>query len=216
MYGREFFWAAQAGVLGLAVIFTTSTWAAPLHSENAAGFVRVTIPVGFSLIANPLDAGANTVGLLFPDMPDGATIYKFSNSEQGYSVNTYFQGWDFPDETLSPGEGAFLLNPGPYPLAITFYGNVPQGTLTNALPQGFSIRSSLVPLPGKLDQQFGFPAEEGDLVYRFGKGPNPQGYTVYSFAFGEWDVSPEIEVGEAFFVYKISPTVWAKSFSVTD
>jgi hypothetical protein len=56
-----------------------------VYSVNAVGFVKVTVPAGFSMIANPLKAPTNTVGALFADAPDGTTVYKYDGTN--YSVN---------------------------------------------------------------------------------------------------------------------------------
>jgi len=204
----------QTGTV-VAGLLNIASAAQPTSLPGAVGFVKVTVPVGFSLIANPLDAEDNSIAALFPNVPDGVTIYKFGGSPPEYSVNTYENGWAQPGQLLKPGEGAFFLNPGPDPLVITFYGEVPQGLLSNAIPEGFSLKSSMAPVAGPLDTALSFPLEDGDTVYRFRRAPNPSGYSVHTFECGAWNTMPYIEVGEAFFVKKVTPTVWVKTFSLS-
>jgi hypothetical protein len=203
-------WAAVVGLVGISLA------SEPGQSIRSVGFIRVTIPVGFSLIANPLQASDNSVAALFPEVPDGATIYKYAGNPPLFSINTYERGWAQPQETLNPGEGAFFFNPGPEPLVITFFGELLQGVLANPIPQGLSLRSSMVPIAGPIDTTLGFPVEDGDTVYRFRRTPNPNGYSIHTYGWGQWDTRPYIEIGEAFFVNKIAPVVWVKTFSITE
>ena len=101
---------------------------------------------------------------------------------------------------------------------ITFVGEVPQGDLSNALPKGFSIRSSQVPQSGKLDADLGFPTDEGVTVYQFGAA----GYSIsaYDADFEEWDTAdgagPVVGVAEGFWVLRESATNWTRSFSTSE
>merc|ERR1712057_153386 len=87
------------------------------------------------------------------------------------------------------------------------------GDLSNALPKGFSIRSSQVPQSGKLDADLGFPTDEGVTVYQFGAA----GYSIsaYDADFEEWDTAdgagPVVGVAEGFWVLRESATNWTRS-----
>jgi hypothetical protein len=188
---------------------------AQVYSINAVGFVTVDIPAGFWIISNPLKATSNKVSDLFKGVPDGFTVYKYNN---GYSVNgVEFGEFANPNETLAPGEGAFVRNPGTTPLKVVFVGEVSTGNLSHAIPAGLSIQSSEVPQAGVLDTDLKFPAADGDVVYRYRRtnaGGNPDGYSIHSFEFGEWSPVPNIEVGEGFFVKKTAATNWTRTFNV--
>src|SRR6266536_2989679 len=74
----------------------------------------LTLPAGFSLIANQCDhPGGNTLDAVFPAVPTGSKIYKFNNLTHNWEPTATFNGsaWA-PKLTLNPGEGAFFLNPG--------------------------------------------------------------------------------------------------------
>jgi hypothetical protein len=177
---------------------------------NVVGYINVPVPPGFSMIANQLDSGDNTVGSLLPAPPDGTTIYKFVGGS--YIANTYeFGEWGLPGMTMDPGEGAFIFNPDAAAFNALFVGEVKQGTLTTPLVAGFQIVASQVPQSGALDTDLGFPVVDGDTVYQF---DNTAGsYSVATYEFGEW-TAPVPAVGEAFFVNKANAVVWTRDFTV--
>lgn len=200
----------------LSVAGIATSMAQAVYSVNAVGYVNVTVPTGFQLIANPLDAEDNSIGALLPDIAEGTIIYKFNATSGTYSINSFqFGAWDFPTATLNPGEGAFIFNGEPAALTLTFVGEVPQGPLSQAVPAGFSIQASQVPQQGGIQTALEFPAEEGDLVYRF--DTTAQTYRIFDFNFGEWSPSePVINVGESVFVNKAAATTWSRTFSVNN
>ena len=184
---------------------------AQVYSVNSVGYVNLTMPVGFSLIANQLNSPNNSVVALMPNVPDGTTIYKWNGT--GYVSNLYDAGWGNAAMTLNPGEGAFIRVVGS-PLAVTFVGEVAQGAASNqTIPAGFSIRSSTVPQSAGLET-LGFPATDGDTVYRFN---NTTGQYVSSLYDAGWSVpgGPVVNVGEAFFVNNVgAAATWNRNFNV--
>jgi hypothetical protein len=199
---------------------------AQVYSVNAVGYVNKTLVPGFQLVANPLDAGTgnNTVGKLFAGVPVGTTLYKYDGA--GFTANSYDpdtvgpQGWELPDMTLVPGEGAFVLLPPGANFTVTFVGEVAQGSLSNPLPKGFSIRSSQVPQSGALDQVLKFPIVNGDTIYQY--DPAAKGYITSPFDTDTngpqgWEgAAPAPAVGEAFWVNKIAAANWVREFSVNN
>ena len=190
---------------------------AQVYSVNAVGYVKVAVPVGFSMIANPLDAGAgnNTVGKLMPTPPDGTTIYKYNGTQFDiYSFDSFLGGWQ-PDGnlTLAPGEGAFVNSPAA--ATNTFVGEVEQGSLTNAIPVGFSIKSSQVPQAGLLTTDLKYTPADGTTVYTF--NTTTKAYDIYSFDsfLGGWQpAEPNIAVGQSFWVSAPAAGAWTRTFSV--
>ena len=204
---------AFVGALGIAGA------SAQVYSVNAVGYVNKSIPAGFSIVANPLNNGGNKISDVFGANPGSLTVYRFGDA--GFSINSYdtdFEEWDDGDATVAPGEGFFVLNSGDAAVNITFVGEVPQGNLSNGLPQGFSIRSSQVPQEGKLDVDLGFPTDEAVTVYQFGAA----GYSIsaYDSDFEEWDTAdaqgPVVGVAEGFWVLRDSATNWTRSFSTSE
>jgi len=187
---------------------------AQVYSVNAVGYVNVTVPVGFSMIANPLKAADNSVAALLAAPPENTTVYLFANGK--YSVDSFSLGsWDDGTEQLLPGGGAFIKNASSAAFTVTFVGEVMQGNLSNPIPAGFSIISSQVPQTGAVDTVLGLPVGEGDTVYQFDNAHNR--YAVDSYSLGSWDTDtgPAPAVGEAFF-YKNAGAAknWTRTFSV--
>jgi hypothetical protein len=187
----------------------------PVYSVNVVGYHKTTIPPGFSMIANQVDSTNNTVGALFPNPPEGTTIYKFNPATGSYIINPFdFGQWANPNQTLNPGEGAFILNPSlTTSFTNIFAGEVTTGTTTNALPSGFSVVSSVVPQSGALDSALGFPAVDGDVVYLFNS--TTKTYQIFPYDFGTFGGTPPVpKVGESFFVLKNGPASWVRTFNV--
>lgn len=199
-----------------------------LQSRNPYGFVKLTVPPGSSMIANPLNTRTNTLAGLFPHPPDGTTFYKWTS--QGWSVYSFADneidfGWS-GDTSLLPGEGGIIANPAAEPFVVTFIGEVLQGHLSAPLPSGFSIRGSMVPQAGGLTSLLGFGPEDGlasgDKVQRL---INLRGdYVIYTYDTASgWSrtdplptipLEPRPEVGEAMFFNLLAPRTWARYLSV--
>jgi hypothetical protein len=212
-----------------------STSVAQVYSVNAVGYVNLTLPTGFSMVGNPLNAGTgnNTVTKLFAPAnlsatPTACRIYLFNNATGAYATVTFssltgaWSGTSANAEVL-PGDGLFFQNLSGAPLTATFVGEVMQGPLSTPIPQGFSIKSSQVPqaldpdsatqLPNAADR---IPGAPGDRIYRFSNLTGA--YTTYNFSSltGAWNPSlPTFNVGESFFFQRLNPaTAWTRTFSV--
>src|SRR5438105_8575049 len=86
--------------------------AGKVPSSNVLGYASITLPPGFSMIANPLDGPSNNVGDMFPDWPDATTLHKFDTGLFKLAENSVNDGeWTNPTEKLMPGEGAIFFNP---------------------------------------------------------------------------------------------------------
>jgi len=117
---------------------------AAAESPGAVGFVEVRAQPGLQLIANPLQAPDDRLGLLLPDMKDGMVLYKWVGG--AFTTNLFSGGvWGNTNQTLVPGERAFFYNPATNVIGLTFAGTILSGRLTNPVPAGLSIKSSLMP-----------------------------------------------------------------------
>lgn len=191
---------------------------AQVYSVNAVGYVNATLVPKLNLVANPLNAGTgnNVLSKVLVGVPDNTAVFKFNGT--GYDAANYLEalgGWD-TDLALAPGEGAFVQIPGTADVKVTFVGEVMQGTLSNPLPAGLSIKSSMVPQSGGLSAVLGFPAADQDTVFMWDK--TAQGYVAYNYldALGGWDTEPTPAVGEAFWVKKSAASTWTRTFSVNN
>jgi hypothetical protein len=189
----------------LAAAGIATTMAQAVYSVNAVGYIKLDVPAGFSMIANQLKNGGNTLDEIIPNAGFGDTVYKFDPAS-GFVSSVFFGSWS-PSLTLAPGEGAFIQAGAAF--QVTLVGEVPQGADSNvSIPAGFSIKSSAVPQSAKLED-IGFPADFGDTVYFF-RG----GQYVSSVFFGSFVPDAIPAVGEAFWVQKAAAGSWNRNFNI--
>lgn len=200
---------AKPSGLGLLLFGTIFTATYPLNQAgnppNAVGYTTLSIEPGFQLIAHPLRAKDNTVPHLFPNPPEGMEVCKLVNGI--FTTNTFSSGdWSNPDETLEPGEGAMVFNPGPETNLVTFVGEIMQGELTNTIPAGLSLKSSLIPKQGGITSGLGLKLAAFDNVYQW----RSNRFEVFTFLpDGNWfPTEPKISAGEAFFIRADHQTNW--------
>jgi hypothetical protein len=181
-----------------------------LPSTNIVGYVSAKITPGFTLISNPLISPSTVIPMLFTDIPSGTVINKFDSTRFRMVEVLYSDGkWDPPTEKLLPGEGAIISNPTQEHGSVSFVGNVALGHVSRPMPPGMSVRSSLVPIAGRLDKDLNFPVHEGDKFHIWDK--SSQQYVEYIYPSKEWDAKPPvIGVGEAFWVAKTTAGTWAQ------
>jgi hypothetical protein len=186
-----------------------------VYSTNLIGYATVTLSPGFSLIANPLSGGDESIPQLFKGAPDGTTLSKFDNQFYRLSQNAVEAGrWTNPTEKLSLGEGALIFNPTSEYKKLRFVGSVSQNSLSTPIPAGFSMRSSVFPQPGRLDTDLGFPIGDGDVIHLL--DGDRQKYLLYPFEGSAWACDPPVlGVGEAFWVAKKEAGTWLQQFSMT-
>lgn len=186
-----------------------------VYSVNAVGYVNLSLPAGYSLIANPLNGTNNLLSTIMPNVPEDTLIYKFNPVTQQFAnANQFFGGFGwFPDTTLAPGEGAFIGLPSA--TTLTFVGEVPQGNLVNPVPANFSLRSSQVPQTGNLTASLGYVPNEDDIVYQWDRATQRYLNANQFFGgFGWFPSDPNIAVGESFFIQTSSAHNWTRTFSV--
>jgi hypothetical protein len=200
-----------------------ATSMAQVFSVNAVGYVTVKVPAnGFAMVANPLDAGAgnNTVGKLFSNVPPGTQIFIYDNATGSYEIGA-FDDLDnaivppaAANKVVEPGNGVFVKNNSAQEISITFVGEVKQGTLSNPLPKGFSIKASQVPQVGTA-KELGLPGVPGDQVFQF--NATTQTYDISGFDDLDNDWVPALKplaVGQAFFLSRGAAGSWDRTFNV--
>jgi hypothetical protein len=207
-------------VLGVAGAASTIAQAQSVYSANAVGYVNLSLPAGFSMISNPLNAATNDLQSLLTNVPNNTAIYTWSTTLESYAPSTFRSttGKWTSDEVLNPGAGAFINLASA--TTITFVGNVPQGSLTNIIAPGFSIQS--IPIPVSLtitsstNALLNLPKPNvNDVIYQW---VNATGYAPHTFrSSGIWTGTAYAPaVGESFFYFSTAttPTTWAVNFSV--
>ena len=186
-----------------------------VQSLNVIGYASVTLPPGFSMIANPFISASNTVAEIFQNWPDGTTLNKFDTRFFRLAENAVKLGaWTNPGEKLEPGGGAIFFNPTTDYKYVSFVGEVNQGHVSMPIPSGFSIRSALVPQAGNLEDM-GFPIAEGDVVHLFDR--DRQKYVLHPYEEGKWKSGPPlVSIGESFWIAKTEPGNWTKALSISE
>jgi hypothetical protein len=217
---------AKSLLLAGAVVFASAAGAmaqGTVFSVNAVGFVNKTFPPNqFVIAANPLLAADNNVTNLFQNVPNLSTLSKWNPTTQQFVNNTYFTGFGWLDKTMSlvPGEAFFFKNSDTSTgYAVTFVGNVSQGSLTNSLVPGFNLVSSQVPQSGGVTTDLALPINNLEVVSTF-DGSKFDNYTYFT-GFGWLGPNsqagePQIAVGQGFFVKKTQATAWTRNFSVNN
>jgi hypothetical protein len=207
----------------------SATMAQSVFSVNAVGYVNVPLVPGFQIVANPLNNSNNLLSVILPSVANNTTVYRFNPTNQTFlNASTFFVdpgppevGVWFPDATLIPGEGAFFSSA--VAQTLTFVGEVPQGSLSNPLPQNYSLRSSIVPQSGGITSVLGLTAENNDTVYFFNPATQTYGPALTYFVdpgpppVGVWFPSePSPAVGQGFWFKNNTGTArnWTRTFSV--
>lgn len=176
-----------------------------LTSANAAGYLRLEVRGGFSMISNPFDRGGNTVAEVLPLAPAGTLLYKFDAVKQVYShINQFeFGQWAQPGMTLAPGEGVFFFASSTAS-QVTFGGTIQPNRPFPALRGQWNI-------VGAVNELTVFPTpKDGDQIHTFGRDNNGDGiydaYDAYQASGGTWTPElPDFRLGDAFWYFRNEP-----------
>src|SRR5262249_44263871 len=95
---------------------------------------------GFSLIANPLSRGQNTLNEVLQGLPGGTTIFFFDTLSNRYSSSVMLSDSWVPNVAVPPGKGFFIAVGRP--ATVLFQGQALSGTLSNPTLPGFNLLSS--------------------------------------------------------------------------
>jgi len=212
----------MTAVLGAASLASAS--AQTVYSVNAVGYVNVTVPANkFALLANPLNAAANTIAGVLPDAPANTVVYVYNAATSAFSAATKrasgsWTGTATGDTALVPGQGFFVKAPAT-DLTITFVGEVPQGNLSTPYVAGYNLLGSQVPQTGLLETDLGFKGATNDKAFIF--DVTTQAYTTFTKrASGSWTggptgvTQPTVNVANGFFLNAAAAGTWTRTFSV--
>src|SRR5438477_5934309 len=83
---------------------------AQVYSVNIVGYINLTVPKGFSMIANQLNASPdNKLSSVIPAPPENTTVYKFNgHGYDAFNFSADNPGWFPTTGSLAPGEGGFI------------------------------------------------------------------------------------------------------------
>jgi len=182
-----------------------------VYSLNVVGYVNVTVPPGFSMLANPLDDGNGNYLTNIIDnsthnvLPNASKIYIWNlgnaNYDSGPTYRVTGNGWRtgsaYPTNQIPPGTGFFLFNSDPVTggpgtnASITFVGSVVQSNsplATVSLPAGLSLIGNVAAVaqgPGSaaVGIDMALPVAAGDKLYLWN---NPGGGVDGSYTLDNW------------------------------
>lgn len=197
---------AAIGAAGI----TASLAQDPVYSVNAVGYINLDLPAGYTIVANQLNNGGNTIGEVITGVSTGTVFLSFDGSAFTQSLFIEGLGWDNPALSLAPGQAGYVQSPAAQ--QVTLVGEVPQGELTVEIPAGLSMASSAVPQSASLTD-LGFPAQTGDVVTFMRDGAFAESLFIEGLGFSP-DAVPA--VGEGFFVTKGAAATWTRNFSVNE
>jgi hypothetical protein len=215
--------------LGAASLATSM---AQVYSVNSVGYINLSLPAGYSLIANQLNTGNNGLNAVLPSVPVESLVLTFANNNYNTDI---FDGTAWLDNatgnptttTVEPGKGFFVFNPTAGNVVATLVGEVPQGpSLSVSLPPGYKLISGIVPQELSLTTANGFPqvAEMQYQTYIRAGQPGGPGYDVLINDGTQWldndtgdPADARARVGEGFFIFNPSATTtynWTRCFNV--
>ena len=173
------------------------------RSCNIIGFVKRTVPTGWSAHGNPFNTTNQTIASLIPSAPYNTIAYKLNVASQVWDSNTYETSWDDPNMLLGLGEGFLIYSPTNW--TLLFKGEVESGLRTMSVSTNYSMVSSRVPLAGFVTTALRFPALATNLIQRYEAGTN----VTYTYNGARWTPNePKIELGEGFISIKAQAQKW--------
>jgi hypothetical protein len=95
------------------------------YSMNVVGYVDARFVAGSNLVANPLDAGNNTISNLFAGVPEGSVYLPYDAGLAGFGPTNQFAGaagWTDGGAVLQRRDAGFLWLPAA--ATVTFVGEV--------------------------------------------------------------------------------------------
>ncbi len=188
-----------------------------VYSVNAVGYANVQLPPGLSLIAHPFYQTDNDLAKVIPAAPDGSQVYRYNTANGAYEVSTFdavAHAWSNPACQVPVGTAFLFRNPSQRNFTQTFVGEVLQGCLTNALPDGYSTKGAFVPQSASLSTHQ-VPGEIGDEVRTYTNDLQGGGsYNISIYTADGWTPDLNLGIGQGFWIYKQNPQDWVRCFWV--
>jgi hypothetical protein len=220
-------------LLAAATLATTLVTSQAQVYSGVVGYASVTLTNGFNILANQLDYdGTGTNNTVYTcigtNLPTGSKIYAYDPSVPGYRNITLLANgtWTagaagpFVQKEVQPGNGVFVdvISAVPTNITLTLVGQVLQQTNLVTLPSQYQIVSMPFPQAGYLTTNFGYVANApvgvtDDTVLQW--NPATQLFVTHRKLATIWQAgSPNLAVGEAFFLVPNQTTTWTNSLIV--
>jgi hypothetical protein len=205
-----------AAALAVGVI---SSQAQTVYSANVVGYVNVSLPAGYSMVANQLDldgTGTNNtiISVLGTNLPSGLYVYCWNGTIWAGTRWLASGKWSTASPVITnamqPGVGFFVNSP--VATNVVLVGNVIQGTNTYPITAGYQVVSPNTPQTGGIVTTFGYTPTVGDYVYTWNG-------TIWAgtrwLASSKWSTGePTFTPGVAMFLNAKVATNWTQSFVV--
>ena len=166
--------------------------------SGVVGYISVTnAPGQFTLIANALDNGSNTLTSLFPSVPTGSQVQIWNGTSFSVSTKTP-TSWS-PNSLLAVGQGFFLkINTAQTNTLVGSIDTAIGGTVTNNLTGGvFALIGSPIPFSDTLaGTNINLKLPTGSQVQVW----NGAGFSVATKTPTSWSPNLTIQPGQGFFV----------------
>jgi hypothetical protein len=175
--------------------------AQPRYSANFVGYYDADFVAGSNLVANPFDAGNNTISNLFAGVPSGSFFIPWNqlNFAAGLGPTNFYSsasGWTDGAVALVRPFGGFLWLPEPK--RISFAGQV-WPRMCVPFPPGLSVSGVLPFHRCGFCASFDCPAEflEGTMVIRWDRQNQRWDTSEYSIDLGWYPAPPILAPDEA-------------------
>jgi len=222
---------ALLSVAAIAASAVTAMAQSSVYSLNIVGYATVTIPSSYSILANPLSAGATNGANEIMPIIDGEIILTWTGTKYNQTgYDSGFGGWVGANGTtasvppsLPPGQGFFFFNPGPA-TNVTFVGQVvpnPGSTNTTALTAGYNLLGSAIPatVAQITNAPVNLPVIDGMIILEWNAAGQKYAQTGFDSGFGGWvgpdgttaSVAPAYAIGQGFFLFTPTAASWKQS-----
>src|SRR5205823_3211698 len=130
--------------------------------------VNLSVPPGFSMIANTFVQADQNIATLIPAPPNQTTIYTVVGGVFNATIyDDSIPGWDPTPGDLTLGGGGIIYNPTSSAFTITLVGEVKQGSpVSNPVAPGITIKSSMIPQAGSMTA-IGLVPVNNTTVYQY-------------------------------------------------
>lgn len=201
---------AAAALAGLLV--------AGAEASNVVGYVKISIPGGLSLVAQPfvqVGGSAPTIGGVFGSaLPDGSELF-FYVPGTGYTGYVYVEGvgWldsnfnDANNVTLARGSGFWVKNNSAQPATLVLHGEVPLADNPITFLTGLQLFSYAFPTSLDVQTLTGLTPADGDEIVAFVNG----NYITYTYIDGLGWVDANMELASFSLAPGASYWYWRKS-----
>ena len=181
------------------------------YSDNIVGYRLLEVPVGKSLLSNPLAKGDNTIATLLPGGPAKLTVSTWDGAS--WQASTFGEAWSEAGLVVAPGQAAMFDNNTGAALTLQFTGSVVQGSLSSPLPSGVSYHAATLPIEGDLTTDFGFPGVEELQVALLDNATGD--WNTSTFANGAWSPGePSLAAAQGFRVTASAAASWNRDINL--